>query len=290
MSALWIAVSVTLVSCNRNEDISSSTNNEDLNSGIISKYVDNNWSYNAYLSNSLPTVEETNFMANQMYKNAALWGRTAPELKYVYDNVSPKSTYNAISYSSGKIYFGYAIYQDAKSKSADNIVNVMILAHEYGHQLQYAYRLPSVRESTSRPTELEADGFSGYYLRMPNGFNKTDFSQIAPAYDFAFAIGDYYVTYAGHHGTPPQRRSAVRLGFLLGNAALNAKVTLTAKSFDYYFFYYYNGVLNGTYKTAKSAIEDNIDPEIARFMDAYIDEIKRIQNGTMSNEEYYQLK
>src|SRR5699024_2029667 len=121
---------------------------------------------------------------------AGMWGMSTPTLRFVEDPSNPGSTYNAISYSTGKIYYGYAIFADAKSKSADNIVNAMILAHEYGHQLQYAYGLPSVQESTARPNELEADGFAGFYLRMPSGFNKSSFSEIAAAYQFAYSIGD----------------------------------------------------------------------------------------------------
>lgn len=289
-SALWMIGSMTFIACNRNEEIFPVQESENLNAGVISRYVDGYWSSTAVLTKSLPTAAETEFMATQMQNIADLWGRKAPVLKYVKDPVSPLSTYNAISYSSGKIYYGYAIYDDAKSRSSDNIVNVMILAHEYGHQLQYAYLLPSVSETTARSSELEADGFGGYYLRMPDGFNKDDFSQIAPAYDFAFEIGDNATKSYNHHGTPAQRRSAVRLGFLLGSAVVDAEITLSANYFDYYFFYYYEGVLNGTYKTAKQAVADKIDPSIAKFMDPYVNEIKRIQDGKMSTQEYYNLK
>src|SRR5699024_7533196 len=165
-------------------------------------------------------------------------------LRFVYDPVNPNSTYNAISYGSGKIYYGYAIFADAKSKSANNIVNAMILAHEYGHQLQYTYGLPSVQENTARPNELEADAFAGFYLRMPAGFNQNSFSDIAAAYQFAASIGDYAVNSPGHHGTPPQRRSAVRLGFLIGNALLNSTITnYTPVHCDNYCFYYLKVVL-----------------------------------------------
>jgi len=207
-------------------------------------YVDQYWSSSSVLLTSLQNSTDTNFMNSQMTKIAGMWGRSNPTLRFVNDPSNYNSTYNAISYSTGKIYYGYAIYYDAKSKGGD-IVNAMILAHEYGHQLQYIFGLPSVTESTARPNELEADGFAGYYLRRPNGYNQTSFAQIAAAYEFAQSIGDYQTNSAGHHGTPPQRRSAVRLGFLLG------QYNLTASDFDYNFFYYYQGVLNGTYKMAK---------------------------------------
>ncbi len=242
-------------------------------------YVDQNWSSSAVLLTNLQNSTDTNFMNSQMTKIASLWGRSNPTLRFVNDPSNYNSTYNAISYSSGKIYYGYAIYYDAKSKGG-NIVNAMILAHEYGHQLQYIFGLPSVYESTARPNELEADGFAGYYLRRPNGYNQTSFTQIAAAYEFAQSIGDYQTTSPGHHGTPPQRRSAVRLGFLLG------QYDLSAADFDYNFFYYYQGVLNGTYKTAKNSRF----PELDAFMSQYLDELKKIQTGEISAEEFKRLK
>jgi Predicted metalloprotease len=242
-------------------------------------YVDQYWSSSSVLLTSLQNSTDTNFMNSQMTKIASMWGRSNPTLRFVNDPSNYNSTYNAISYSTGKIYYGYAIYYDAKSKGGD-IVNAMILAHEYGHQLQYIFGLPSVSESTARPNELEADGFAGYYLRRPNGYNQTSFAQIAAAYEFAQSIGDYQTTSPGHHGTPPQRRSAVRLGFLLG------QYDLTASSFDYNFFYYYQGVLNGTYKTAKNSQY----PELDAYMSQYLDELKKIQTGEISAEEFKNLK
>ncbi len=242
-------------------------------------YVDQYWSSSSVLLTSLQNSTDTNFMNSQMTKIASMWGRSNPTLRFVNDPSNFNSTYNAISYSTGKIYYGYAIYYDAKSKGGD-IVNAMILAHEYGHQLQYIFGLPSVSESTARPNELEADGFAGYYLRRPNGYNQTSFAQIAAAYEFAQSIGDYQTTSAGHHGTPAQRRSAVRLGFLLG------QYDLSASAFDYNFFYYYQGVLNGTYKMAKNSQY----PELDNYMKQYLEELKQIQNGEISAEEFKNLK
>ena len=242
-------------------------------------YVDQNWNSTAVLKTTLRTSGDTNFMNSQMTRIARLFGRTAPLLRFVDDPSNPNSTYNAISYSSGKIYYGYAIYYDAKYQGGD-IVNAMILAHEYGHQLQYIYNLPSKTEYTVRPNELEADGFAGYYLRRPEGYNKSTFYDIANAYEFAADIGDYATNSPGHHGTPSQRRSAVRLGFLLGKYELNAR------DFDYNFFYYYNGVLNGTYKMAKNTKF----PKLDAYMTKYLDEIKKIQTGEISAEEFKNLE
>ena len=282
-------VSLTFLSCNNNDNRDSITAPEEVttfasaepvgNLQLNCSYVDGNWTSSSVLKSGLTSSTDTNFMNGQMAAIASMWGRTKPILKFVNDTSNPNSTYNAISYGNGKIYYGYAIYYDAKSKGG-NIVNAMILSHEYGHQLQYAYGLPSVNESTARPNELEADGFAGYYLRRPNGYNQPSFAAIASAYEFAQSIGDYATTDPGHHGTPPQRRSAVRLGFLLG------QYSLSAADFDYNFFYYYTGVLNGTYRTAGNSRF----PELDAYMSNYTEELKKIQSGKISAEEFKNLK
>jgi hypothetical protein len=275
---------ISLASCSKEEDSNSNEIAAELASAERAdylkqcNYVDANWSSSAILSTSFGTTTDTNFMNGQNSNIAAVWGRPAVILRFVKDASNPGSTYNAISYSSKKIYYGEAIYKDAKTYG--QIVNAMILAHEFGHQLQYTYGIPSVNETTARASELEADGMAGYYLRRPTGYNQSSFAAIAPAYDFAFKIGDYSTTSSGHHGTPPQRRSAVRLGFLLGQYALNGP------DFDANFFYYYSGVLNGTYRTAKPAA---FNEEIDAYIRSHAEELKNIMNGKMSLETYYQL-
>ena len=252
-------------------------------------YVDAYWPSSAVLSTSLSaaagTSSDTNLMVSQNTAIKTFWRGSsvaAPTFRFVQNGTNWNSTYNAMSYSTGKIYYGEGIFRDAKSKDATNLVNVMILAHEYGHQLQYAFGLPSRQESTARAGELEADGMAGYYLRR--GYGKSTFASIATGYEFAASIGDYQTTSSGHHGTPPQRRSAVRLGFLLADPA-NAK--LSASQFDYNFFYYYNGVLNGTYRLAKPA---DMSAKSHDYIMLHMDELRRIQSGEMSDDEYFNLQ
>ncbi|NAW52181.1 metalloprotease [Elizabethkingia argentiflava] len=291
-----IATTLT-ISCSRDEDNKSLlatasnsenslvlSNSEVLCSYISKPYVDWSWSYSAILKSELETPEDTEFMKNELKKNAALWKLNPPKLGFVYDPEKPSSTYNATSYTTGKIYYGYAIYEDAKSKSPDNIVNAMILAHEYGHQLQFKYNLPSVKESTYRSSELEADGFAGYYLRKPEGFNKKEFSEIAAAYNFAAEIGDYAEKDRNHHGTPPQRKTAVRLGFLLG------EFSLSVNEFDSQFYYYYSSVLEGDDPSVQPrSSRFRVNPEIDQKIQAHMGELKKIASGEMADSEFRNL-
>ncbi|RQP12585.1 MAG: metalloprotease [Chryseobacterium sp.] len=245
---------------------------------LACSYVDGNWSPNAYLNSYIMNNTQTNFIYNQHSRIAALWRVAAVPLSIVHDNVSPNSTYNAISYYSRKIYFGEAIYRDALNYG--QIVPAMILAHEWGHQLQYYYGLPKVKERTARAGELEADGFAGYYMRRPNGYNAS-WAQAGPGFNFAFAIGDYNVNGSDHHGTPSQRRSATRLGWYLG------EYNLTAREFDDNFFYYYNQVLNSAYRGYQR--QTPIDPTIDRRILSHMDELRKISTGEISAEEFERL-
>jgi uncharacterized protein len=281
----------SIVSCT-NEDVQ--VNNEetiDATAKITHTecgFVDNNWPSSATLSSSLQsavgTSTEATYMFNQNTAIKTFWrgsAAAAPTFRFVRNGTNYNSTFNAISYGNGKIYYGEGIFRAAKAKDASNLVNVMILAHEYGHQLQFAFGLPSVSENTARAGELEADGMAGYYLRR--GLGKSTFASIATAYDFAASIGDTFVNDPGHHGTSAQRRSAVRLGFLLADPA-NAK--LSASSFDSNFFFYYNGVLNGTYRLARP---EGISVATHNYIMAHMEELASIANGTMSDAEYKNL-
>jgi uncharacterized protein len=252
-------------------------------------YVDRYWPRKATLSSTLTTGAGTSADASLMFAEntniKTFWRGTsvaAPVFQFVRNGTDWNSTYNAISYGSGKIYYGEGIFRDAKAKDNSNLINIMVLAHEYGHQLQYAFSLPSVRESTARPNELEADGMAGYYLRR--GYGKSTYESISTAYEFAFSIGDTYTTSSSHHGTPAQRRSAVRLGFLLADPA-NAK--LTATQFDSNFFFYYSGVLAGTYRMARP---EGISQATHDYIMSHMEELRRIQSGEMSDEEYFKLQ
>jgi uncharacterized protein len=278
-----------LFSCSKNEEVGTPTPETaieqptDLNKTC--GFVDGNWSSTAVLSSTIGTAAQTSFMRGQNSRIASVWGRPAVSLSFVKDPRNPGSTYNAISYSSRKIYYGEAIFNDANRKGG-NIVNAMILAHEFGHQLQYTYGLPSVDERTARAGELEADGMAGYYLRKPNGFNAGSFAAIASAYTFAASIGDNGINNPNHHGTAPQRRSAVRLGWLIGQYSVNAP------DFDATFFAYYDGVLNGTWKhgQANKTAPKGVSAEMHAYMSQYIDELSDIMAGKITEKEFLTLE
>lgn len=270
-----------LTACSKNDDaIIAPNKSEVLKPDPNEKgwgYVDQYWSNNSFLTDFIINMDQTNFIYYINQNIADVWGIPAVPLSIVVDNVNPTSTFNAISYQSKKIYFGEYIYEVGLSRG--QIVPAFILAHEFGHQLQYTFGLPSVQENTVRSGELEADGFSGYYMRSPNGYNAS-WEEAGPGFEFAAEIGDNSVNDPNHHGTMPQRRSAARLGWYLG------EYNLSANDFDFNFFYYYQYVLDGQFKMAKPA---RISDEVNTFMMSKIEELKKINSGEIGKTEFENL-
>lgn len=85
-----------------------------------------------------------------------------------------------------------------------------ILAHEYGHHVQFELGLfddHAGDAEATRTTELEADALAGYYLSHPRGERLR--SQRVDAFVRSFGeVGDCAFDNPGHHGTPAQRSTA----------------------------------------------------------------------------------
>lgn len=111
-----------------------------------------------------------------------------------------------------------------------------ILAHEYGHQVQFAESLLASSTLTgpeaTRRYELMADAFGTYYMVHSKGEALNAKRTLADQQTF-FNVGDCGYADPGHHGTPNQRfnaaawaagivNSAPNQGHKLGGAALAA--------------------------------------------------------------------
>ena len=74
-----------------------------------------------------------------------------------------------------------------------------VLAHEYGHLLQYKARF---NEAWGIKFELTADFMAGWYLGRIHNLTKADIDQTAELF---LQLGDTSFTDPSHHGTPWQR-------------------------------------------------------------------------------------
>jgi hypothetical protein len=126
----------------------------------------------------------------------------------LFDECSPQYK-NAYALPSGYILFGYYMMQDLVLTTHSELPIAGVMAHEFGHQLQFRNGWMNPNASTARSTELEADAFSGYYVGKAKNWTGAD---MRSHFDTLFRIGDFNFNDRNHHGTPLQRLAAGGLG------------------------------------------------------------------------------
>ncbi len=121
---------------------------------------------------------------------------------------------NAYASQAGKIYMGkYMFYHTVNNYNELAVAG--ILAHEWGHRVQYTFGFD--KQLGTMELELEADAMSGYYMALNKGF---EWSHIDGYFQSTFSTGDYQVESPQHHGTPNQRVAAAYLGMQLAKEAV----------------------------------------------------------------------
>jgi hypothetical protein len=146
--------------------------------------------------------------------------KTAFSAPVFQDYNHPLFTFNALA-SPGipglgigpKIVMGDGIMEVYAKLGFRTTADRLILAHEYGHQIQYAneYITEAPSPEVTRRIELMADTYAAYFLAHGQGA----FIQPLITKRFvktAFSIGDCGFDRNGHHGTPNQRGKAADLG------------------------------------------------------------------------------
>jgi len=123
---------------------------------------------------------------------------------------------NAYANASGTIYFGKYMFRYTVDHFNELAV-AGILAHEWGHRVQYTYHWDKELENPA--LELEADAMSGYYMALEKGFA---WNQIDAYFRSTENTGDYEVSSPQHHGTPNQRVAAAYLGVQLANETVSS--------------------------------------------------------------------
>jgi len=141
---------------------------------------------------------------------------------YLYKENSADEA-NAFASESDQIFFGTYLLQALKSTSALEYPTMIkgIMAHEYGHIVQYhtfidiATLAPKRQSidvgSTIVLSELEADAFSGLYMY----FELQSTTEINQYFELLDSIGSTNFTSPGFHGTGLQRQAAAAYGILM---------------------------------------------------------------------------
>jgi hypothetical protein len=131
-----------------------------------------------------------------------------------------------------KIVMGDGIMQAFTGIGFGDVAPQAILAHEFGHHIQFQLNLittPRTPEGTRR-TELMADAYAAYFLSHSRGASM-QWKRVKQFLEVFFNIGDCAFTDNGHHGTPTQRMAAAEWAYNVANDAQKQGHILTAQQF-----------------------------------------------------------
>ncbi len=131
-----------------------------------------------------------------------------------------------------KIIMGDGIMQAYKAIGFDDVAPQAIVAHEFGHHVQFqigVYGNDFGPEATRR-TELMADAYSAYYLSHARGATM-QWKRVKQFLQVFYNIGDCAFTSPGHHGTPTQRMAAAEWAYNLANDAQKQGHIITSQEF-----------------------------------------------------------
>lgn len=154
----------------------------------------------------------------------------------------PIFTFNAFAQSSfsfppygvipDKIVMGDGIMDAFAAIGYADVAPQAILAHEFGHHIQFDLNLFGnvTSPEATRRTELMADAYSAYYLSHARGASM-QWKRVQLFLNVFFNIGDCSVTSDGHHGTPTQRMAAAKWGYQVADEAQKQGHILTAQEF-----------------------------------------------------------
>jgi Zn-dependent protease with chaperone function len=212
---------------------------------------------------------------------------------------TPLLSFDAFATTDKLIVLGDGFMQVLAESGVENEVGVSgVLAHEWGHQVQFNNFQPwygvakeafvPTPEST-RQIELEADFFTGYYLTHQKGGTK-NWKNAAEFFELFYKLGDCSFASEGHHGTPNQRLAASRLGYLV--SLVTSRANLNASDVHTIFMATYNSILEN--KIAPKAILAGLKSTYLKVIFASImlheKEVKGIMNGHLSKTQIKDLK
>lgn len=138
----------------------------------------------------------------------------------------PFFTFNAFAASADetggtpKIIMGDGVMTGLKAVGLGDVAPQAILAHEFGHQVQFADDLIGtlVTPEDTRRAELMADAFSAYFLSHARGASMQR-KRVTLFEETFWELGDCGFGSAGHHGTMNQRRASAEWAYQVADTA-----------------------------------------------------------------------
>ncbi|RYG09634.1 MAG: hypothetical protein EOO07_23530 [Chitinophagaceae bacterium] len=135
----------------------------------------------------------------------------------------PDTTITDVGLVKAKIIIGDGLLQGFDKLGYGDIAPQAILAHEFGHHIQYELGILKtglkLNPKISRRIELMADAYAAYFLSHSKGA-AMQLNKLQKVAEVFFNTGDCNFTDDSHHGTPTQRKTATEWGY---NLAINAQ-------------------------------------------------------------------
>jgi hypothetical protein len=132
-----------------------------------------------------------------------------------------------------RIVIGDGVLDGFAKVGLGDVAPQAILAHEFGHQIQYTNGLMSTSlpaPEASRWAELMADSFSSYYLTHAHG-EAIQWKRVRQFGEMFYQTGDCGFTSNVHHGTPNQRLNSALWAYGIANSARPQGKVLPAMTF-----------------------------------------------------------
>jgi hypothetical protein len=171
----------------------------------------------------------TNDKANKYADSLATLFKVYPQFlngdhpAFTFNQIAvPDTTFTNVGQVPAKIVICDGLLQGFDEIGHRDTAPQSILAHEFGHHIQYELGIlqPGMKltPKISRRAELMADAYAAYFLAHTKGatMQLNDLQQVAEVF---YNTGDCDFTVENHHGTPTQRKAAAEWGY---NLARNA--------------------------------------------------------------------
>ncbi|WP_432949732.1 hypothetical protein ACQPXM_17240 [Kribbella sp. CA-253562] len=162
--------------------------------------------------------------------------------KFDYGN-HPFFSFNAFAFAGqtipgfgvvpASILMGDGILTAFQALGYDDVTAQAILAHEYGHHIQFQrglFQTTLTGAEATRRTELMADAFASYFLTHARG-DALQWKRIQEFDQVFFQLGDCNFSSGNHHGTHKQRLAAAQWGYAVAAGAANQGHVLPSLTF-----------------------------------------------------------
>ncbi len=100
-----------------------------------------------------------------------------------------------------------------RTRNSGDLAVAYVIAHEYGHAVQYDLGLFGRNSDSSPRIEQHADCLAGVWAHEAITDHLLEDANLGEAVAAAGLVGDYETSSPGHHGTPRERVAALLLGY-----------------------------------------------------------------------------